>query len=197
MVGFNRRFAPLARRLREALGGRGALLIGCRVNAGALPASHWTHDPQIGGGRLVGEACHYVDLAAFLAGGPPTTVFATTAAAQGVPREDATAATLAFPDGSVAQIVYSALGDPSLPKERVEVLGEHGAGVLDDFRELVLHRHGREETVKGRRDKGHAAELEAFLAACRSGEQPWPVADMAAVMRATFALRAQAQAPPG
>jgi hypothetical protein len=76
-----------------------------------------------------------------------------------------------------------------LPKERIEVLGEAGAAVLDDFRELRLYRHGREDVVSGRRDKGHAAELETWVRACRDGRQPWPVEDMAAVMRATFAWR--------
>ena len=94
-----------------------------------------------------------------------------------------------FADGSVATIVYAAFGDPSLPKERLEVLGEAGAGVLDDFRRLTLHHGGRETVREERRDKGHAAELEAFAEACRAGRQPWPVADLAAVTRTTFAIR--------
>jgi predicted dehydrogenase/threonine dehydrogenase-like Zn-dependent dehydrogenase len=196
MVGFNRRFAPQVVRIKEKLGGRGPLVLTYRVNAGRLPRAHWLHDPDVGGGRIVGEACHFVDVAAFLCDGRPSVASAVALGHGSEPREDVVAATLTFPDGSVAQLVYSALGDPSLAKERLEVLGESGAAVLDDFRELHLHLGGRAETSQGKRDKGHRAELDAFLEACRSGVQPWPVADMAAVTRATFVMRdAVAQAP--
>jgi predicted dehydrogenase/threonine dehydrogenase-like Zn-dependent dehydrogenase len=190
MVGFNRRFAPLALRLREALGGRGALVLNLRVNAGRLPASHWVHDPHVGGGRIVGEVCHFVDLAAFMAGAPPVEAFAEAIGEGSESRDDNMVATLRLGDGSVASIAYAALGDPALPKERIEVLADAGAGVLDDFRSLRLYRHGREERTAGRRDKGHAAEVGAFVSACRHGEQPWPISDMEAVTRATFAMRA-------
>jgi predicted dehydrogenase/threonine dehydrogenase-like Zn-dependent dehydrogenase len=189
MVGFNRRFAPLAQHLRGALGGRGPLVINYRINAGRLPRSHWTHDPEVGGGRIVGEVCHFVDFACFLTGAAPTAVDAAAVGGGSEPREDSLAATLRFPDGSIAVIIYSALGDPGLPKERVEVLGEAGAGVLDDFSSLTLYRGGEEERFGGSRDKGHAAELKLFVDACRRGEQPWPVAEMAAVTRATFQIR--------
>jgi predicted dehydrogenase len=164
-----------------------------RVSAGRLPREHWTHDPREGGGRIVGEVCHFVDLAAYLCGAQPRDVTAQALGDGSEPREDDVAATLRFADGSVASIVYAALGDASIPKERVEVFGETGAGVLDDFRTLTLHRGGRAKTSRGRRDKGHAAELAAWVQACRTGTDPWPVADMAAVMRATFAIRDSAQ----
>ncbi len=189
MVGFNRRFAPLARRLRAELCGRGPLLITYRVNAGRLPRGHWTHDPEVGGGRIVGEVCHFVDFLMFLTGCAPSGVDAAAIGGGSEPREDSLAATLRFPDGSIAVIVYSALGDPGLPKERVEVLGEAGAAVIDDFRELRIYRGGREEQISGKRDKGHGAEIDVYIAACREGHQPWPVEDMAAAMRATFAVR--------
>jgi predicted dehydrogenase len=192
VVGFNRRFAPLAVRMRDAMGGHGPLVVSYRVNAGRLPRTHWTHDPQVGGGRIVGEACHFVDFATFLCGAPPTSVHAAAVSGSSEPRDDNVVATLGFPDGSLATIVYSALGDKSLPKERVEVLGEAGAAVLDDFRSLTVHARGAaSETASSRQDKGHAAELAAFLEGCRSGEQPWPVADMLDVMTATFAIRAE------
>lgn len=189
MVGFNRRFAPLALRLKEAMGGRGPMVVSYRVNAGRLPRSHWTHDPAVGGGRIVGEVCHFVDFVSFLCGSLPTAVTSVAVGGGSEPRDDNLTATLSMADGSVAVIVYTAFGDSSLGKERVEVTGEAGAAVLDDFRELRVHRNGREERESGRRDKGHSAELSAFVAACREGRQPWPVADMAAVMRATFDIR--------
>jgi polar amino acid transport system substrate-binding protein len=188
-VGFNRRFAPLARRLRAELCGRGPLVITYRVNAGRLPRSHWTHDPEVGGGRIVGEVCHFVDFAMFLTGCRPHSVQAAAVGGGSEPREDSLAATLSFPDGSIAVIIYSALGDPALPKERIEVLGEAGAGILSDFSELRLYRAGQVESKDGKRDKGHGAELEAWLQACRDGCQPWPVEDMIAATRTTFALR--------
>lgn len=189
MVGFNRRFAPLSRRLRDALGGHGPLIITYRINAGRVPRTHWTHDPRVGGGRIVGEMCHFVDLAAFLCGSPPVEATAAAVGGGSEPRDDNVAATIRFADGSVASIVYAAFGDPSLPKERVEVLGEMGAGTMDDFRELCLHRSGKKETIRSKRDKGHTAEMEAFAQACRTGLQPWPVSDILAVMRATFDIR--------
>jgi predicted dehydrogenase len=144
----------------------------------------------------VGEACHFVDFATFLCGAPPSSVTAAAVAGSSEPRDDNVAATLSFPDGSVAVVVYSALGDKALPKERVEVLGEAGAGVLDDFRTLHLHQDGQtRETAGKRQDKGHAAELAAFLEGCRTGEQPWPVEHMIEVMRATLRIRDEVGGP--
>ena len=164
-----------------------------RSPTGSTPAAsrahHWTRDPLIGGGRIVGEGCHFVDLASFLATGTPTTLCASGIAGGSEPPEENVAATLSFPDGSIAQIVYAAYGDSSLPKERVEVLGEAGAGILDDFRELRLHRDGSETVTSRQTRQGARSGDRRVHRWCRSGEQPWPIADMAAVMRATFAIR--------
>ena len=189
MVGFNRRFAPLSVRLKDALGARGPLVMTCRVNAGRLPADHWTHDPAVGGGRLVGEGCHFVDLLSYIADGLPSVVSGSAVGGGSEPREDDFLLSLAFSDGSIGQVTYTAFGDRSLSKERIEVLGEAGAGVIDDFRQLTLHLGGKATVTTSRRDKGHRAEVAAFLEACRSGEQPWPAEEMAAVMRATFDAR--------
>ena len=189
IVGFNRRYAPLATELQTELGGHGPLIVNYRVSAGGLPASHWTHDPAIGGGRIVGEVCHFVDFVSFLTGAPVIAVAAAAASGSSEPREDNVAALLQLADGSAATIVYAALGDRSLPKERIEVMGDLGAGVLDDFRELTLHRGGTARKRSIKRDKGHAAEIAAFLAACRTGIAPRPISDLAAVTRATFQIR--------
>ncbi len=189
MVGFNRRFAPLGRRLAGALGGSGPLLATYRVNAGRLPREHWTHDLEVGGGRVVGEVCHFVDFLSLLCGGPPTSAGAAAVGGGSEIREDNLAATLRFENGSVGVVVYGAFGDPSLEKERIEVLGEAGAGTLEDFRRLTLHVGGSSERTEGKRDKGHAEEIAAFLSACRTGVQPWPVEHMLEVTRATFAIR--------
>lgn len=195
MVGFNRRFSPLGRRLAETVGRPGPIIATYRVNAGRLPRSHWTHDPTVGGGRVVGEVCHFVDFLSFLCGGPPVEVSAAAVGGGAEIREDNVTATMRFADGSVGVVVYTALGDPSLPKERIEVLGEHGAGTLDDFRVLSLHRGGQAQRVEGKRDKGHADEISTFLQACPRGVQPWPVADMTGVTRATFLIRDALRAP--
>ena len=189
MVGFNRRYAPLAVDLRDALGGRGPLVMTYRVSAGRVPPAHWVHDDQVGGGRIVGEVCHFVDLLAFLSGAQPVQVAAASLSNSSEPREDNLASIIQLSDGSLGTIVYASLGDPSLPKERVEVLGEAGSGVLDDFRRLTLHRHGSRRAHTAKRDKGHTAEVTAFLDACRRGEQPRPVSELAAVTRCTFAIR--------
>lgn len=189
MVGFNRRFSPHVRRLRSEIGGHGPLVITYRVNAGRLPPNHWTHDPEVGGGRIVGEMVHFIDVAAYLCRALPISISASAVGGGSEPREDNVVATLQLVDGSVATIAYTAFGDPAVAKERIEVMGEIGTGVLDDFRELRLYRQGKEEKESGKRDKGHETELRAFIDACRTGEQPWPVDEMAAVTRASFAVR--------
>lgn len=189
MVGFNRRFAPLAIELRVALAERGPQMIIYRVGAGPVPPDHWSRDPTIGGGRIVGEVCHFVDFACFLTGKTPEDTIARGIGGGSEVTEENVVATLKFPDGSVATIVYVAMGDASLSKERVEVLAPPGAGVLDDFRSLSLHLDGRKRTRRGRRDKGHDAEMAAFIDACRTSAQPWPLEEMYAVTRASFHIR--------
>jgi predicted dehydrogenase/threonine dehydrogenase-like Zn-dependent dehydrogenase len=164
LVGHNRRFAPLALRLREAVGG--PLVIQIRVAAGVLPPGHWVEDPEQGG-RVLGEISHFVDLATFLASEPPTHV-----AASGV--AGSLLATLRFANGSAATIAYGVGESGRLPKERIEVLGPAGAGVIDDFQRLELYGAAA-ASEKTRRDKGHTQQLAAFVAAAR-GAAPPPVA---------------------
>ena len=188
-VGFNRRFAPSYVRLKEEfVRRREPLMIAYRVNAGAVAVGSWVVDPVQGGGRLIGEVCHMMDLLYDLAGCAMVSVFAQPTGAGG---GDSVALTLRFEDGSVGTIVYASGGDRSLPKEQLEVLGGGQAAVLDDFRVLRLHARGRTTRVGGlvaSQDKGHAAELRAFVEAVRTG-RPAPVdpLDAAHVTRATFA----------
>jgi predicted dehydrogenase len=165
-VGFNRRFAPHVRKIVARLAGRSSPVnVMLRVNAGAIPATHWTQRPEEGGGRIVGELCHFVDLAACLAGAAPTRVFAMNADPHKSPLlTDNLSVQLAFPDGSVATIVYSAAGDTAYPKERIEVFCAGRVMVSDDFRRLSLTEGGRTHTSRSQRaDKGHEAEMKAFL----------------------------------
>ena len=137
MVGFNRRFAPLVERLQDELAGCDDLVLSMRVNAGPLPADHWLHDPEDGGGRLLGEGCHFVDLLATSQAREALAAHAVAAPQPGRPIEcsDSFSAHIRFATG-VGTLVYSGGGDPKLPKERLEAFGGGVSAVLDDFRTL-------------------------------------------------------------
>jgi predicted dehydrogenase len=191
MVGFNRRFAPLARQLKAFLADRREpLMAHYRVNAGYLPLDHWLHDPEIGGGRIVGEGCHFVDFLAFLVGQSPASVTALALPDAGRYRQDNVLLTFNFPDGSIGSVSYLANGDKSFAKERVEVFTEGRVAVMDDFRTLELVEDGKRRSTKARfrQDKGHGAAWEAFLTAIQNrGGPPIPYDQLFGVTRATFA----------
>ncbi len=188
-VGFNRRFAPLAGELFEFLANRTEPLHAhYRVNAGYIPLNHWTHDPAQGGGRVIGEGCHFVDFLAFLVGAAPVSVIAHVLPDGGKYREDNLSMTFTFPDGSVGVVDYLANGDKSFPKERLEVFCGGRVAVLDDFRALETVRDGRRKVVKQAQDKGWYDEWVAFAKATRTGgEPPIPYEQLVGVTKATFA----------
>jgi polar amino acid transport system substrate-binding protein len=184
MVGFNRRFAPLVKELKSRLGQRrGPLMIQYRVNAGTLPEGSWIKDAAIGGGRIIGEACHMIDLCGAIADAIPTRVYAERAGSI----EDDVLLSLRFSDGSVASIHYSSSGDPGFPKERIEVVGEGVVAVLEDFRSLEFSKGKRTRSNSMLQDKGHSAESVAFVEAVRRGGPP-PISyeSLVATTRATF-----------
>jgi predicted dehydrogenase/threonine dehydrogenase-like Zn-dependent dehydrogenase len=175
MVGFNRRFAPMALRTKAFLSKAvGPFTMHYRVNAGLLPRDHWVNDPEEGGGRILGEMCHFVDMLAFLCGSEPLSVQAQSCSAAG--GQDVTA-TLEFANGSIGTIMYVGSGDRAFSKERLEVFGSGRIVALDDFRRLDLVRDGKRETFhcRLRQDKGHRAEWRAFSECIRSGS-PAPIA---------------------
>ncbi len=190
MVGYNRRFAPMVRRLRDFLDGvREPLVMRYRVNAGALPPDHWVQDPALGGGRIIGELCHFIDLLQFLAGSPPTRLWAQTLPNGDRYRDDNVVVTLEFANESLGEITYVANGDGALGKERLEVFGGGDAAVLEDFRRLELVRHGRKRIFRSRwrRDKGHGAQWETFVQAlARGGPAPIPLEELVAASLATY-----------
>lgn len=189
-VGFNRRFARLTQRLLAFLTHRREPLFAhYRVNAGYLPRSHWLHDPQQGGGRLIGEGCHFVDLLTFLVGAPPLRVCAHALPDGEKYHQDNFSLTLTFPDGSLGVVDYLANGDRSFPKERLEVFCGGRVAVLDDFRTLTMICDGRREITRcHRQDKGWRAEWLAFLHALTTDlRPPIPYAQLFGVTRATFA----------
>lgn len=188
-VGFNRRFAPLALELSKFLYDRSEpLYMHYRINAGYIPLSHWTQDPEVGGGRIIGEGCHFVDFLTFLAGSAPKTVTALALPDGGKYREDNASLTFSFPDGSTGVVDYLANGDKAFPKERVEVFCGGRVAVLDDFRSLELVQDGRRHTTRKAQDKGWQNEWSAFSEAIRSGGDPTiPYEQLIGVTQATFA----------
>jgi predicted dehydrogenase/NADPH:quinone reductase-like Zn-dependent oxidoreductase len=191
MVGFNRRFAPLSDRLREELHAGGlAPVLTARINAGPLAEDHWLHDPEAGGGRLLGEGCHFVDLLAHLASDTIASVHATARVQPGRPLEcsDEVVALFRMASGGVATLVYAGGGDPRLPKERIEAFGGGLSAVLDDFRRLELYRGGKRRLSKGRQDKGHTAQAEHFVRAVRGQVEAPPAEGYFASTRATLAV---------
>jgi len=190
-VGFNRRFAPLAQKLHAFFAGRKEPLVAqYRVNAGYLPPTHWVHDPEQGGGRIIGEGCHFVDFLTFLVGAPPVAVEGHTLPDGGRYHQDNVVLTFTFPDGSLGTLTYLANGDKAFPKERVEVFAGGRVGVLDDFRMLELVQAGRRDVQRSRlrQDKGHAAAWQAFVAAIAAGgPPPIPYEQLFGVTAATFA----------
>src|SRR5262249_15691870 len=172
MVGYNRRFAPLIVTLRTTLASVGRpLILSYRVNAGSVAEGSWVLDAEEGGGRLIGEACHFVDLLMHLVGTAPRTVRVVRPTTDGRFGDRETfVPLLQFGDGSVAALTYSADGDPAHPKERLEVIGGGAVAVLDDFRSLTITRRGRRKRWRTlTRDKGHAGALQATVDAIRTG----------------------------
>ena len=191
MVGFNRRFSPLAVTARGLFSDRAApLSIHYRVNAGRVPRGHWAVDPKEGGGRIIGEVCHLIDFIHFITGSLTTRVFAEAISSSNrdVNNEDSVFITLRLADGSNGSIAYLAEGDSAQPKERIEIFGGGKSFVIDDFRSASAWQNGRETKTKLRaQDKGQKDEVRAVCAVVREGKPaPIPLDDLATTTRATF-----------
>jgi len=185
MVGFNRRFAPFTESIRQFFAGRREpMLIHARVNAGYLPHDHWVHAD---GGRIVGEFCHFVDWARAITGSPIHSVAAAALPNGAQYRSDNIAVVLKFDDGSIANLLYVANGDRSIPKEIFEVFCQGGVARLHDFRVLELARNGNVHKLRTAQDKGHNRELQLTIETIRSGE-PSPISfdELLEITEATF-----------
>jgi predicted dehydrogenase len=190
LVGFNRRFAPMVRQARTHLARHaGTKFLTLRVNAGSLPAESWVNDAEEGGGRILGELCHFVDLARFLVDAEIRAVQADAGSAPRGVCEDL-AVTLHFIDGSLATIAYTALGDPAFSKERFEIFAGGTVVTIDNFLSMTVTVDGKTRTERTRlgQDKGHAAELAAFIAGVRDGKPPVPEAELFETSLATIAV---------
>ena len=188
LVGFNRRFSPHARALQASFRDRRTPMVAnYRVNAGVVAAESWLHDREEGGGRIIGEGCHFVDFCASVIGSDPVSVMATSIAsdARDVIPQDSSVITIRYADGSLATIQYVALGHRSLTKERCELFADGRSAVMDDFRTTRFYGGGRR--MRGAQAKGFSEEIDAFLRVCREGG-PWPISwdDIAATHRVCF-----------
>jgi polar amino acid transport system substrate-binding protein len=173
MVGFNRRFAPQIRTVKKEFSDSVPKSINYRINAGAIPADHWIQDRDVGGGRIIGEVCHFVDLAMFLAGSLPKSLSAHAMDDPGG-LLDTLSVSILFRDGSIANISYFANGSKALKKERIEVFSSGKTAVVDDFSKLDIYTSGKASKGKLSQDKGHAREVGEFLDSIRGGE-PAPI----------------------
>lgn len=199
MVGFNRRFAPHVLRMKALLDPVAEpRCIVMTVNAGAIPAAHWTQDREVGGGRIAGEACHFIDLLRFLAGAPIVRWHATSVGRHPAfaTTDDKATITLEFADGSMGTIHYLGNGDKGFPKERLEVFCGGRVLQLDNFRVLRgWGWSGFRRMALWRQDKGQAACARAFVEAlARGGDAPIPFGELAEVTRATNAIAAHLEA---
>jgi len=185
MVGFNRRFAPLIVRLKDSFTPGNPKAIQIRVNAGTVAADHWTQHPVTGGGRIVGEACHFIDLAMFLAGSKIKGLSAM-AMRDASHLNDTATVNLYFENGSIANIGYFSNGNKNVNKERIEVFGSGIIATIDDFKELVIAGKS-EKKFSSPQDKGHKNEVEAFCSAAREGKElPISFDEIYTSMLATF-----------
>ena len=193
MLGFNRRFAPHVQRIAQLLAPvRVPKTFVMTVNAGAIPAKHWTQDPQVGGGRLIGEGCHFIDLMRHLAGAPIVGFdVAALGEAHGPARSDNLTVTLRFADGSLGTLHYLANGDKGFPKERLEVFCAGRVLQLDNFRRLRgWGWKGFRAMNLWRQDKGQAACAAAFVAALRDGgAAPIPLGEIFEVSRVAIEIQ--------
>lgn len=188
MVGFNRRFAPATELLRSRLANaEGPINIVYRINAGRIPSGTWVTNEE-GGGRILGEVCHFVDLCAYLAASPVNQVSAMRSPGDA----DEIVVNLRLANGSIATVAYLVNGDPASPKERVEVFSGGRTGLIDDFRRAKVTGTGGSSSIGGLfagQDKGHHAEIAAFVAAVRdNGPSPVPFESAVNTTRATFAI---------
>lgn len=190
-VGFNRRFAPMTLALAEFINQRTEpLFMQYRVNAGYLPLNHWLHDPNQGGGRIIGEGCHFIDLLTFLVGSAPVSVSATALADNDRYCQDNVQLSLRYADGSLGTVIYLANGNKNFTKERLEVFTSGRIAVLEDFRSLELVSENSSKTSRSRlrQDKGHTKAWEKFIKAVSDGgTPPIPYEELMSTSKATFA----------
>ncbi len=168
MVGFNRRFAPLIAEQTKLMKAKGPKAINYRINAGYIPSDHWTQDKLVGGGRILGEVCHFIDLVMFISGSLPESLAANTMEdPQGL--MDTLNVNIRFKNGSIANVSYFANGSKAMPKEYLEVFSNGMSIVIDDFKSMDIYGNKKSNKKLLNQDKGHKAEIKSFLASVKHG----------------------------
>jgi polar amino acid transport system substrate-binding protein len=173
MVGYNRRFAPSIKKIMETMDKGIPKAINYRINAGNMPKDHWVQDKEIGGGRIIGEVCHFIDLVMFLSGSKIN--FINAVSMDNNPYlMDTLSINMGFENGSIGSISYFSNGASSLPKENIEVFYAGKVMVCDDFKEVKTYGKEIKTFKSGKQDKGHAQEIKEFIDALEKG-QPVPI----------------------
>ena len=191
MVGFNRRFAPSVRGAKEFFSGSTEpMMVNYRVNAGFIPKDHWTQDAVEGGGRIIGEVCHFIDTLQYLTNAEPTHVFAQSASLGGNrTQSDNVVVTMRFSNGSIGVITYLANGDSAVPKERIEMFSGGKTAIIDNFKSLETYEGGvRKVHETSVVEKGHKTEVEEFIRSIHLAKDLIPFESLVATTRATFTI---------
>jgi predicted dehydrogenase/threonine dehydrogenase-like Zn-dependent dehydrogenase len=190
MVGFNRRFAPVSVELKNLFKNiTEPLVMNYRVNAGYIPKEHWTQSEELGGGRIIGEVCHFIDLMQYFTDSLPVSVYASCigAGSEKTINRDNIVITLTFKNGSVGTITYVANGDKLLPKERLEIFGGGHVGIINDFRSGEIYSGNKLKKLK-LSGKGHSQEVSAFMEGLKTGKMPISFESMYYTTKATFRI---------
>lgn len=188
-VGFNRRFSPMIEKMKKFISGQ--ISVNYRINAGIIPKNVWIQDRTIGGGRIIGEVCHFIDTCSYLIGSEVKSVFATTIqkSDQSIPDEDNVNIVLNYVNGSTATISYYAYGDNSMPKEYIEVFSSGLSMQMNDFRELTIFKDGKSSKEKSaNQDKGFVNEFKAFKEAIKSGNEAIDMKSIYNTTKTTFKI---------
>ena len=188
MVGYNRRFSPFAQKIKKVFGD-GPMAMTYRINAGAIPADFWIQDPEIGGGRIIGEVCHFIDLLSFFCGSLPKRVYAD-AMQTSTHLQDTLNINITFENGAIGTISYFANGDKRLPKERVEVYYAGSTAIIEDFKRLNIFANGKKINKKlFGQDKGQKEQMKRFLESVKKNNgSPIPLTDLLYTSMTTFAI---------
>lgn len=185
MIGFNRRFSSFAKMLKNKLGS-GKMSMIYRVNAGSIPADNWIQDPAIGGGRIIGEVCHFIDLMTYMCGSLPAKVSASALNdASGL--NDTVNISVEFENGSIGTVAYYANGSKTLPKEYFEAYHAGITGIIYDYRKAEIYGRKVDKMKKANQDKGQPEMMKQFFESLKTGSLPIPLKEVFAVTKATFA----------
>ncbi len=191
MVGFNRRFSPFIQTIKKSITKAGTpIVLSYKVNAGFIPKDSWIQDPEEGGGRIIGEVCHFIDLIRFLVASPVRAIMAASVQStdQAATDRDSVCITITYQNGSLANIMYHAMGNSENPKEVLEVSAGRQTYLLNDYRSLDFFAE-KNRKQKSPQDKGFDAELDAFVAAVKDGTPPpIPMNEQIETSLATFAV---------